>query len=95
MYKQTGSESVFFELKPNLTDQQSLLLSAFYKLSQERATNNNAPLPIKECDIRYYQQFNGSCGYADDLFAIAINSIDNEHIKQQCEELRRKADKGK
>ncbi len=54
-----------------------------------------APYPIKDKDIRYYQEFNGSCNYAPDLFIMAIHSIDNEYIKQQCEEMRRKANKGK
>jgi len=95
MYKNSGEESKFYELKPKLTEKQVKLLSAFYRLSQERETESGAPLPIKDRDIHYYQKFNGSFGYADDLFVIAINSIDQEYVTQKCEEIRRKMKKGK
>lgn len=95
MYKAQGELADFYALKPKLTDRQQSLLSSFYRLSNERTTEQGAPYPIKEKDIRYYQRFNGSCSYAPDLFIIAIHAIDNEYITQQCEEMRRKANKGK
>ena len=70
-------------------------MGAFNQLSQERATEQGAPFPIKEKAIRYYQEYNGSYNYAPDLFIMAIRLIDNEYIKQQCEEMRRKLNKGK
>jgi len=93
-YKRAKSLHLFYELKPSLTDKQVNLLSAFYKLSQERETINGAPLPIKDRDIHYYQKNNGSSGYAPDLFVMAINDIDQEYITKKCEEIKRKA-KGK
>jgi len=95
MYKSSGKESEFYELKPKLTEIQIKLLSAFYRLSQERETESGAPLPIKDRDIHYYQKYNGSCGYDADLFVMAINGIDQEYVTQKCEEIRRKMKKGK
>ena len=85
----------FYELKPILTHRQQSLISAFYRLSQERTTEQGAPYPIKDKDIHYWQHNNGSCSYAPDLFIMAIHAIDNEYIKQQCDEMRRKANKGR
>lgn len=94
-YKRAKSLDLFYELKPDLTDKQVNLLSAFYKLSQERETmNGGAPLPIKDRDIHYYQEHNGSCGFAPDLFVTAINDIDLEYVTKKCEEIKRKT-KGK
>jgi hypothetical protein len=71
------------------------LANAFNQLSQERRTESGAPFPIKEKAIRYHMKHYGSYNYAPDLFIMAIRLIDNEYITQQCEEMRRKADKGK
>lgn len=71
-----------------------MLLSAFYRLSQERDLEQGAPLAIKDKAIIFYKDIYGSCQLPDDLFAIAIHEIDNEYIKQRCEEIRRKNNKG-
>tara|TARA_R110000803_G_scaffold95395_3_gene163360 strand:+ start:254 stop:493 length:240 start_codon:yes stop_codon:yes gene_type:complete len=78
-----------------LTNQQQLLLNAFYRLSQERRTEQGAPLSIVDKDIDYYQSKNGSCSLAQDLFIIAIHAIDSEYIKQKHDEIRRRNNKGK
>lgn len=95
MYQAQGQEAEFYDLKPQLTSRQLSLMSAFNQLSQERQTEQGAPFPIKEKSIRYYQRFNGSYNYAPDLFIMGIRLIDNEYITQQCEEMRRKANRGK
>lgn len=95
MYQQSGQIEEFNRLKPRLTGKQYMLLSAFNRLSQERRLENGGPMPIKDRDIRYYQQHNGSHGYAPDLFIMAIHDIDQEYIKQTCDEMRRKMNKGK
>ena len=95
MYKAQGQIKEFNELKPKLTHKQQSLLGAFYRLSNERTIENGAPYPIKDKDIRYYQKYNGSCSYASDLFIMAIHAIDNEYIKQQCDEMKHNANKGK
>lgn len=84
----------FNELKPQITHRQQVLLNAFYRLSNERTTEQGAPYPIKDKDIHYWQSVNGSCSYAPDLFIMAIHAIDSEYITQQCDEMRRKAKKG-
>lgn len=71
------------------------MLNAFNRLSQERETQQNAPMPIKDRDIIYYQGYNGSHGYAPDLFLLAIRDIDQDYISQRCEEIKRKLNKGK
>jgi hypothetical protein len=93
-YYSSGNSQEYLELKPALTDRQQSLLSAFYRLSQERTVNQDAPYPIKEQDIRYYQQHYGSCHYPQDLFIMAIHEIDSEYITHRCEQMRR-ANKGK
>lgn len=78
------------KIKPKLSQRQVSLLSAFYRLSQERALEQGAPLSIKDKDIVFYNSVHGSCGIPTDLFMIAIHDIDSEYIKQRCEEIRRK-----
>lgn len=95
MYEQSGATDEFYKLKPQLTSKQTMLLNAFNRLSQERRTEQSAPMPIKDRDIHYYQQHNGSHGFAPDLFIMAIHDIDQEYIKQRCDEIRRKMNKGK
>ena len=95
LFKAQGQLDELYELKPELTTQQQQLVNAFNRLSQERKTENGAPFPITDRDIRSYQKHNGSCLYAPDLFMIAIHAIDSEYITQQCEEMRRKANKGR
>ena len=85
----------FNELKPELTNQQQMLSNAFCRLSQERKHNQGVPEPIKDRNIHYWQSINGSCHYPRDLFIMGIHSIDNEYMIKQCEEIRRKANKGK
>ena len=70
------------------------MLSAFYRLSQERRTLENVPLAIRDKDIHYYQSKQGSCFYASDIFIYAIRAIDSEYIENKCEEIRLK-NKGK
>ena len=81
--------------KPTLTERQVNLLNAFYKLSQERSLEQGSPLSIKDKDIYFYIEKNGSYSMPEDLFIKAIHEIDSEYIKQRCEEMRRKASKGK
>lgn len=95
MYERSGAIDEFNKLKPRLTGNQLMLLGAFNRLSQERRTEQGAPLAIKDRDIHYYQHHNGSHSYASDLFIIAIHDIDQEYIKQRCDEIRRKIKKGK
>lgn len=90
MYQNSGSIDEFNKLKPKLTGNQLSLISSFNKLSCERRLEQGAPLQIKDRDIHYHQQHNGSHGYAPDLFLHAIRSIDAEYITQRCEEIRRK-----
>lgn len=90
-----GQLKEFELIKPNLTAAQQSLLNSFYRLSQERRMNESVPLPITDRDIHYYQDNNGSCGYAPDLFIIAIHAIDAEYIKRRCDELRAQANKGR
>lgn len=94
-YKRAKSLPLFFELKPKLTGKQANLLSAFYSMGQDRQYMNGAPLPIKSADIREHQKHNGSCGYAGDLFEMAIKTIDQEYVTHKCEEIKRKMNKGK
>ena len=70
------------------------LLSAFYRLSQERDLDQGAPLSIKDSAIVFYTKIHGSCTLPEDLFMIAIHDIDGEYIKQRCDEIRRKQNKG-
>ena len=81
-------------IKPELTQRQAVLLSSFYRLSQERSLDQGVPLSIKDKDIIYYQEINGSHSFPDDLFMMAIREIDSEYIEQKIEEIRRKANKG-
>lgn len=90
-----GSVEEFYRLKPKLTTKQFMLLNAFNRLSQERRLESGGPLQIKDRGIHYYQQHNGSHGYAPDLFIMAIHEVDQEYIKQTCDEMRRKMNKGK
>lgn len=90
-----GNIDDFHKLKPQLSNKQMMLLNAFNRLSQERRLENGGPMPIKDLDIHYYQNHNGSHGYAPDLFIIAIHEIDQEYITQTCDEMRRKMNKGK
>ncbi len=90
MYQSSGAMDEFNKLKPSLSGKQMQLVVAFNRLSCERKLEQGAPLQIKDRDIHYYQQHNGSHGYAPDLFVHAIRSIDAEYITQRCEEMRRK-----
>lgn len=90
MYARQNQAEEFYKLKPNLTQQQVSLLSAFYKLSQERRTEQGFPLVIKDSDIREYQRYNSSI-YADDLFIHAINEVDREYIGLKAKEMKQKA----
>lgn len=94
MYEAQGISYQLEELKPNLEQNQILLLNAFYRLSQERRTQENVPLLIKDKDINYYQSIYGSCGYAPDIFVYAIRSIDAQYIENRCDEIKRKSKKG-
>lgn len=87
--------NVFNTLKPQLTDKQLSLIGSFYKMSQERTIEQGAPYPIKAKEIHYYQDYNGSCSYAPDLFIIAIHAIDSEYIKNRCEQMRQESKKVK
>lgn len=95
MYERSGATDEFYKLKPRLTNKQANLLNAFNRLSQERETQSGAPMTIKDRHIHYYQHHNGSHGFASDLFILAIHDIDQEYIKQRCDEIRRKMNKGK
>lgn len=95
MYERSGELDLFYEKKPQLTKRQVSLIGAFNCLSQERGLEQGAPMPIKDRDIRYYQRYNGSLGYAPDLFLFAINDLDQEYVNHRCEEIRRKIKKGK
>ncbi len=95
MYKNRNKEGEFYRLKPDLTDRQHSLLNAFYRLSQERRSNQGAPFPIIDRDIHYYQSVNGSCSYADDLFIMAIHTIDTEYISIECDKIQRRLKKVK
>jgi len=95
MYEQDGLIDDFYTLKPKLTTNQMMLSNSFNRLSQERRTEQGAPLRIKDRDIHYYQSHNGSNGYAADLFIMAIRDIDQEYVEQRCDEIRRKINKGK
>ena len=77
-----------------LTQRQVNIISAFYRLSQERELHDSQPLSIKDRDVNYYQEKNGSCSLPDDLFMIAIHEIDQEYIKHRQEEIRRRNNKG-
>lgn len=83
MYKNSRNEQGFFDLKPELNSKQQGLLSSFYRLSQERELQNCAPLPIKDRDIYYFLDKNGS-SYPDDLFLTGIHMLDGHYIEQRC-----------
>ena len=88
MFKRSGDEQGFFNLKPVLTSNQLSLLSSFYSLSQERSLESGAPLSIKDSDIRYYLDHNCS-HYPDDLFLAAIHMLDANYIEQRCAEIKK------
>lgn len=94
MYKKQGQLKQFNELKPKLNANQQSLINAFYRLSQERKTDQGAPASIRDKDIREHQLHNGSCSYAPDLFIMAIHALDSEHITQYCVDMKRKVKKG-
>lgn len=89
MYKAQDKLDEFYKVKPELTNNQQMLLNAFYRLSQERRTEQGAPLSIKDKDIHYYQDRNGSCSLAPDLFQVAMHAIDSEYIKKKHDEIRK------
>ena len=90
LYKMSNKVDEFYSKKPKLTEEQLSLLSAFYKLSQERRTEQGFPLVIRDSDIRAYQRYNSSI-YASDLFIHAINELDREYIDIKAKEIQRKA----
>ena len=77
-------------IKPKLNGNQYILLSAFYRLSQERGLEQGSPLPIKDKAIYLYLSKNGSGTTPEDLFIMAIHEVDEEYIKQYCDEIKRK-----
>lgn len=95
LYDRSGELDVFFALKPILTYRQTGLIAAFNTLSQERELSQSTLAPIKDMHIHYYQRYNGSLGYAPDLFVFAINDLDQDYTNRRFEELKRKANKGK
>lgn len=95
MYKDSNDEKSFFELKPELNEKQQMLLSSFYRLSQERLLESGAPLPIKNKDIYFYIQHYGCSFYPVDLFVEAIHSIDRYYIDRRCEEITKETRKHK
>ena len=79
-------------MKPKLNHKQSMLLSAFYTMSQEREYVDS-PRKIKTRDMLLFEEINGSLGYASDVFRFVINDIDGHYMKEENAEIKRLREK--